>query len=69
MMYEILNGGTLLATLPGAGQSPQLAALRRTYDLSLDCPGPVALWRLAFDGNALEVCRMIRGELLPLTEN
>jgi hypothetical protein len=70
MIYEILNGrGALLAVLPNCGQSPQLAALRRTYDLSLQVAGPVALWRLAFSGNALEVCRMFRGELLPISED
>lgn len=70
MMYEIQNnGGAVLATLPGAGQSPGLAALRATFDLSLQCAGPVSLWRLAFSGNALELCSMLRGELLPPSEN
>lgn len=70
MMYEILNGrGALLAVLPNCGQSPQLAALRRTYDLSLQYAGPLTLWRIAFGGpEALEICRVHRGAFLPLTE-
>jgi len=69
VIYEILNGCTLLATLPGGGQSPQLAALRRTYDLSLQVDGPLTLWKLALGGpEALEICRVHRGAFLPLTE-
>jgi hypothetical protein len=71
VLYEIVTpSGAILATLPGVGPSPQLAALRCLYDLSGCVSVPVTLWRITYGGSvtALPVCSLFRGAIAPLPE-
>jgi len=71
VLYEIVSAtGVLVATLPAAGPSPQLLALRMLYDLSGCNHEPLTLWRLTFGGHvsALPVCCLFQGAIAPLPE-
>ena len=71
MLYEIVSAtGVLVATLPAAGPSPQLLALRMLYDLSGCNHEPLTLWRLTFGGSveAFPICALCRQAVYPLPE-